>query len=301
MWCSSRLRCALLALGLVALAACGQVPRPFEDENKATSPSPLLVPKADAGMIVVPVRGAPNRASVELADLVADRLRALELPASTRAANPQSRILEGQATATPGPDGMATVDIVWRVVEPNGLPRITTRQSAQLSAADWQQGNRAALTRLAADIAGRIDRELRTDSAGAAPEMPRVRMPMVEGAPGDGNQALARAMRLLLGRQQVALVAPEESNAITLLGQVSVVPAPGADRVDIQWIIRGTDGRTLGTVRQSNTVPTGTLSGPWGQTAYAAAEGGVDGVMQVLERQRQRARQSPVPPAPPSR
>ena len=104
MWRSSRRRWALLALGLVALAACGGVPRPFEDENKATSPSPLLVPKADAGMVVVPVRGAPNRASVELADLVADRLRALELPASTRAANPQSRILEGEATATPGHD-----------------------------------------------------------------------------------------------------------------------------------------------------------------------------------------------------
>ena len=290
-----------MALALVGLAACGEVPRPFENENKATSPSPLLVPKADAALTVVPVRGAPSRASIELADLVADRLRALELPASTRTANPQSRILQGEATATPGPDGMATVDIVWRVMEPNGLPRTTVRQRAQMPMADWQHGNRAALGRLASDVAARIDRDLHTDSAGGPSEMPRVRMPLVQGAPGDGNQALARAMRLLLGRQQVALVAAEESDAITLLGQVSVVPAPGADRVDIQWIVRGTDGRTLGTVRQSNTVPTGTLSGPWGQTAYAAAEGGVDGVMQVLERQRQRARQPPAPPAAPSR
>ena len=62
----------LAVLGLIALAACGEVPRPFEDENKAISPSPLLVPKADAGMVVVPVRGAPNRASIELADLIAE-------------------------------------------------------------------------------------------------------------------------------------------------------------------------------------------------------------------------------------
>jgi hypothetical protein len=278
----------MAALALLALAACGEVPRPFEDENKAISPSPLLTPKAEAGMVVVPVRGAPGKASVELAELVAERLRALELPASTRAANPQSRILEGEATVANGPDGIATVDIVWRVVEPNGLPRITTRQSEQLPAAAWQQGDRAALAKLAAASAGRIDRELHGGTQTAATELPRVRVPLVEGAPGDGNQALARAMRLLLARQPVALVAAEEPNAMTLLGQVSVVPAPGADRVDIQWTLRGVDGRTLGTIRQSNTVPTGTLSGPWGQTAYAAAEGGVDGVMQILESQRRR-------------
>jgi len=292
---SSPLRGALAAVGLLAIAACGPVPRPFEDENKATSPSPLLVPKADAGMIVVPVRGAPPRASVELAELVADRLRALEMPASTRAANPQSRILEGTATSTADADGVATVEIVWRIVEPNGLPRITARQTERLPAADWQQGNHVALGRLASDIAGRIDRELHSATAAAPPDLPRVRVPLVEGAPGDGNQSLARAMRLLLGRQQIALVGADEADAIILLGQVSVVPAPGADRVDIQWIIRGADGRMLGTVRQSNTVPSGTLAGPWGQTAYAAAEGGVDGVMQVLESQRRRPRQPGMP------
>ena len=287
---SSPLRRALVASVLVAMAGCGEVPRPFEDENKAISPSPLLVPKAEAGMIVVPVRGAPPRASVELAELVAERLRALELPASTRAANPQSRILEGEAIATPGADGMASVEIVWRIVEPNGLPRLTARQRDSLPAAEWQQGNKLALGRLATDIAGRIDRELHSGGVAAPPDLPKVRMPLVEGAPGDGNQSLARAMRLLLGRQQVALVAAEEADAITLLGHVSVIPTPGADQVSIQWIIRGTDGRTLGTVRQSNTVPPGTLSGPWGQIAYAAAEGGVDGVMQVLETQRQHHR-----------
>jgi hypothetical protein len=288
LWSSSLLRAALLVVGLLAVAACGDVPRPFEDENKATSPSPLLVPKAEASMVVVPVQGAPPRASFQLAELVAERLRALELPASTRAANPQSRILEGEATATPDGDGMATVEIAWRIVEPNGLPRITTRQRERLSAADWQQGNRAALDRLAANIAARIDRELHGDSVAEAPALARVRIPVVEGAPGDGNQSLARAMRLLLARQQLTLVPVEEPNAISVLGQVSVVPGPGADQVDIQWILRGADGRMLGTVRQSNTVPPGTLSGPWGETAYAAAEGGVEGVMQVLESQRRR-------------
>lgn len=278
------------ALVLLSLAGCGPVPRPFEDENKATSPSPLLVPKADAGMIVVPVRGAPPRTSVELAELVAQRLRALELPASTRAANPQSRILEGEATATPGPDDTATIEIAWRIVEPNGLPGIAGRQTARMPATEWQRGDRAALGRLANEIASQIDREMHAATAAAPPDLPRVRLPLVEGAPGDGNQSLARAMRLLLSRQPVALVAPDEANAITLLGQVSVLPVSGADRVDIQWIIRGNDGQTLGTVRQSNTVPPGTLLGAWGQIAYAAAEGGVDGVMQVLETQRQRRR-----------
>ncbi|WP_162915269.1 hypothetical protein [Desertibaculum subflavum] len=287
-WRSSR--AAAVAITVLLHAACGEVPRPFEDENKAVSPSPLLVPKADAGMVVVPVRGMAPRASLELAELVAERLRALDLPASTRAANPQSRILEGEATVTTDSAETATLEIVWRIVEPNGLPRTTSRQTARLSTAEWQRADRATLDRLANEIAGRIDRELHAGTAAAAVDLPRVRMPLVEGAPGDGNQSLARAMRLLLGRQQIALVAAEESNAITLLGQVSVLPAGGADRVDIQWIIRASDGRTLGTVRQSNTVPSGTLSGPWGPIAYAAAEGGVDGVMQVLETQRQRRR-----------
>lgn len=288
-WRSSRAGVAA-ALAMLALASCGGVPRPFEDETKATSPSPLLVPKADAGMVVVPVRGMAPRASLEMAELVAERLRALELPASTRAANPQSRILEGEATVTPGSAETAVVEIVWRILEPNGLPRTTARQTARLSTAEWQRADRATLDRLASEIAGRIDRELHAGTVAVASEIPRVRIPLVEGAPGDGNQSLARAMRLLLSRQQVALVAAEEANAITLLGQVSVLPAPGVDRVDIQWIVRGSDGRMLGTVRQSNTVPSGTLSGPWGPIAYAAAEGGVDGVMQVLEGRRQRRR-----------
>jgi len=268
---------------MLAASGCGEVPRVFEDENKALAPSPLLVPKADASLVVVPVRGAPRDVSLELAELVADRFRSLEVPASTRAASVSSRILEGEATSTPMPGGIANLDILWRVIEPNGLPVLSARQIEQVPEVLWRRADRALLTKLAGDIARRIEKDIRVDTGASAMAALRVRLPVVEGAPGDGNEALARAIRLLLARQEVALVDAGDRDAISLLGRVLVRADGAEDRVDIEWVVRGSDGRALGTVAQSNIVPRGSLSGRWGQVAYAAAEGGVEGILQLLQ------------------
>lgn len=276
-------RSSLATLVLLVLAACGEVPRVFEDENKAVAPSPLLVPRADASLVVVPVRNAPREVSVEFAELVADRFRALDVPASTRTASVTSRILEGEATTTPLPGGIANLDITWRVIEPNGLPILTARQIERVPEVLWRRADRALLTKLAGDIARRIEKDIRVDSGTAPMAALRVRSPVVAGAPGDGNEALARAIRLLLARQEVALVEQDDRDAISLQGRVLVRPDGAQDRVDIEWVVRGTDGRALGTVAQSNVVPRGSLSGRWGQVAYAAAEGGVEGILQLLQ------------------
>lgn len=276
-------RSSLIVLSLLVLTSCGDVPRVFEDENKAIAPSPLLVPKADASLVVVPVRGAPREVSVEFAELVADRFRALEVPASTRAASVSSRILEGEATSTALPGGIANLDILWRVIEPNGLPVLTARQIERVPEALWRRADRALLTKLANDIARRIEKDIRVGTGTSAMAALRVRLPVVEGAPGDGNEALARAIRLLLARQEVAMVEQTDRDAIGLFGRVLVRPSGAQDQVDIEWVVRGADGRALGTVAQSNIVPRGSLSGRWGQVAYAAAEGGVEGILQLLQ------------------
>jgi hypothetical protein len=110
-------------------------------------------------------------------------------------------------------------------------------------------------------------------------------MPVVTGAPGDGNTALASALNRELVRQGLP-VDRQTGQAYRIEGQVALgAVKDGRQPIQIDWRVKDGKGNAIGTVTQKNTIPPGSLDGAWGQTADAAAEAAVQGILKLLPQQ----------------
>jgi len=119
-----------------------------------------------------------------------------------------------------------------------------------------------------------------------AQSRPRLVIRPVEGAPGDGGDALTRAITAVLKGQQLDLVTGTPGAAdLVLVGEVGVAPPKaGKQSVKILWRVRHADGGEIGTVGQENDVPAGTLNGAWGDVAYQIAAAAGSGIMEIVVR-----------------
>lgn len=113
--------------------------------------------------------------------------------------------------------------------------------------------------------------------------LPRVNValdtgPVVTGAGGDGNQALASALRLELAKQGVNLAGTHSVEAQVTMGAVK----DGKQPVQIDWRVKDAKGAAVGTVTQKNSVAPGSLDGSWGKTADAAAAAAAQGIIKLL-------------------
>ncbi len=105
--------------------------------------------------------------------------------------------------------------------------------------------------------------------------------PVVSGAPGDGNGALAQALQRELSRQGV------NTAGYRVEGQVALGAAKdGRQPIQIDWRVKDAQGKSLGTVSQKNEIPPGSLDGTWGKTADAAAAAAAQGIAKLLPQQR---------------
>lgn len=262
---------ALAALLALAVAACQPVPRPFQPSSKGTA-NLLLAPAADSSVLVAPVIGAPAPQRDQLAELVAAALRDRDVPASTRSASARSYLLQAERRGAV---------LVFRLTDPNGLSAGAFEQPVP---AAFDRGDVAHLTGLAERTAERTAGFLRTDAGTTIAAPPRkVAIRGVDGAPGDGNQALARALAAILLRHSVALEAEPGDDTFIVVGAVRLSESgPGQQTVEIDWSLLRPDGRSVGAIHQKNAVPKGRLDGAWGDIAFAAAEGAAEGLLQVL-------------------
>ena len=258
-------------LTILALAACQPLPRPFQPEAKGPAENPLLAPAADASLFVAPVKGLAATISDPLSDRVAAELRERDIPASTRSASRGTYIVEGEA---------AGGTLHWRLINPNGLTKDVSEALPLPPAASGELFNQAATRSAAAiELLVRGDTRRLTEVSG-----PIVAVHGVNGAPGDGDTALARAMTASLTRQKVRLGNMDSPDAFVVVGAVHLSDGqrPDEQLVEIVWELLRPDGSSLGAVRQQNAIPRGRLDGNWGDTAYAAAEGGAEGLMALV-------------------
>ena len=155
-------------------------------------------------------------------------------------------------------------------------------------AADWEEGKGETVAQLAAASAEQLVALLQ-DTAPTEAEIggrTRLRVASVEGAPGDGSEALARAITELLKKQDLAIITDPHAEAdLILTAEVAVArPKAGKQNVKIVWHLRRKDGGEIGTVGQENDVPAGLLDGPWGDVAYMVGVSAQDGIMQLVSR-----------------
>jgi len=251
---------------ILGLAACGDLPRPFQPADK---PLPDIAEEevgSRAGVFVEAIAGLAEGESERLTEALVTALRSKDVAASRLAQN------------------RASLRISARRGEAGGLRWSLTAPSGETLLGFDEVGGEAGAQRAA---------RLFADFLNPAPPPTAVvsrlaiAVPPVDGAPGDGRSALAGAMRQALAAKGFATGGGLADAAYLVLGSVHVAPAAraaGQETVSVDWAVLAPDGARLGTVSQSNNVPAGALDGRWGAVARVVAENGAQGVVAMLAR-----------------
>jgi hypothetical protein len=277
----------LLAVTLLSLSGCGDLPEPFlgdpgrEGMVLRQPPDPRLAIPPPATALL------SDGAAHLLADDLATRLQQGEVPAYAQPAEKTDWRLAIKAKV----DGTRVVPL-YTVLNPQGQAQ-GAMSGQPVSAAAWASGDPATLQQVALQAAPGISSMLsgiqnslmRADPNSLYNRAARVLVPDVTGAPGDGDVILARQMRAKLAALGPRVLGDMKRPDITVQGQVRIVPiAATQERVEIQWIIKDAKGREAGRVIQLNVIPTGTLDHYWGDVAVVVAQEASGGVEQVIQR-----------------
>jgi hypothetical protein len=267
---------------------------------------------------LAPIVGAPANVSQELAQELVAAGKNNKLTITPNGTG-SSYTIKGYLLATSERKG-AKVSYILDINDSKG-GRVGRVQGEQLvpgrSKADpWSGVDGAALRSLAAQIAPQIASTLSGGSSapppvasdpppspGAAPSAgakpptatatapaPRVAkgpvtamVSPVSGAPGDGMKSLTAAIKKRLYAKGVKLTSVQSENTYTVKGIVSLTDASGGKQsIRIDWQVIDPSGKKVGTVSQQNTIPKGSLNGPWGAIADAAAGAAADGIVKLL-------------------
>jgi hypothetical protein len=126
----------------------------------------------------------------------------------------------------------------------------------------------------------------KSDASGRKQISAVVVVPVI-GAPGTGNADLTKAMRQTLSEAGWPVLTSPHENALTILGHVKLGPKQAKrQEVSLAWTVKTPDGRTLGTVKQANTVPAGSLEAGFGNNALFAAQAAASGIYDLVKKYR---------------
>lgn len=282
-----RALCGLALAALLALPACGDLPQPFRG-NPGGMAGALAAPPAYRLAVQPPAEALlSGEQARSFAAALSAALLSAEVPAAVTEPLPLDWRLSVRAELR---DGAVVPRYV--LTDPDGREQ-GAAEGARIPARAWSDADAEVLRRAARDAAPRIaDLLLRAEAARkstdpaalAAGGPPRIFVPPVRGAPGDGNQALTVRLREALGAQGMIVQDVTEGARFAVTGRVDVVnqPATRTQRVEILWTVSRRDGEDLGRVLQLNEVPMGVLDRFWGDVAYAAATEAAGGVRTVV-------------------
>lgn len=121
-------------------------------------------------------------------------------------------------------------------------------------------------------------------AAAVTPGRKVVIVPPVEGAPGDGQVSLTKALRKQLVGQGYEVLDAPTPGAYTVKGKVAMgQPEGGKQKILITWAVYDGVGQYLNSAKQSPVIPQGSLDGAWGRTAEAAASGAVPKIVTIMK------------------
>ncbi len=109
----------------------------------------------------------------------------------------------------------------------------------------------------------------------------------VEGSPGQGNAELTEAMRRALKTAGWPVVDRHRADALVVRGSVDLSKPEGAkQKVALRWAVETPQGKSLGDVKQANSVPAGSLDQGWGGAEQAVADAAASGIFDIIKRYR---------------
>jgi hypothetical protein len=283
----SKIGGVIALVAVLALAGCGDFPRPFMGNPGATARMLAVPPPA---LLLVPPPGdalLTDAASRQFAAALATALQNAEVPAVSESTRTDAWRLLVHAVLRGG-----NVVPVFTVVDPRGADQGKT-EGAPVPAADWSAAAPDMLKKSAAAAAPGIATLLthieaalmRSDPNSLYYRAAHVMVAAVTGAPGDGNFALTAQMRDKLSHLGPVVQDTPEGADFVLRGQVKMVPIPGnQERVEIQWLLFDAQQHDLGRIIQLNEIPAGSLNAFWGEVAVVVAQEAAAGVETVIER-----------------
>jgi len=253
----------LVLLALALLAACGEVPHPFEHDPGA---EPILAtPTAMAPVTVAVIPDQPG-----LAEAVVKALGDQDIPASVAEGGDRFLTLTGQAKSG---------RVLWTLTSPDGKK---IGESVQLL--PRQTG---AFEPVAAATAEAVGAMLRVDDMGGTDlaARPRVTVDEVTATGGLDGALLKRALIMALQQRGIAVVSDKAK--LHVAGGVRIsLGMGGRDLVEVSWAVTDDEGKELGRVNQSNTVYHDELVSLGTRMTHQIAEGGAEGVAQLVHLKR---------------
>ncbi|MBL8698922.1 MAG: hypothetical protein JNK67_11150 [Alphaproteobacteria bacterium] len=266
-----------LLLGAL-LAACGNLPRPFQPDDKSVE-NPLLVLGDRAGIIVMPIAGVDSDSeSHGFAEALARALRDLDVNAHTGAGNRASLVLSSFLERKPN---AGSVLVLW-LSEPGkgdtGTYEANVEPRDILSDGPRRQ---QVLRKIAEAVAAQVN-----PGAVAAPlGTPPVFIARIDGLNETTSRPLQRALDYALRRAKLEVADAPGGRTLTLAGRIRFQDRPqNMVALDVDWRVLGVDGAELGTLRQQNEVPARILERSWAEIASAIGENAADGVIDIVNR-----------------
>ncbi|MBM3626542.1 MAG: hypothetical protein FJX21_01860 [Alphaproteobacteria bacterium] len=277
---SSRTILAFLVALLVS--ACGDLPRPFQPDDKSVE-NPLLVLGDRAGIVVMPLAGIEDDdASQEFASALAKALRDADVIAHNGAGSRSSLVLSSFLERKPG---AGAVIVLW-LSGPDGSDIGTFEANVlERDLAPGAPRRRIVLQRIAETVVAQLN-----PAGGPAAPMPAMAVARIAGLPAAQASILERAMAGALRRARMTVTDAPGERDVVLAGSVDFAERP-RDHValDILWKVFGTDGKEIGQLRQRNEIPGAALQRGWPEIAGAIADGAVDGIVEIAARAQQQA------------
>lgn len=251
---------------VLALGACGDLPRPFA-HNPDAPVKGLARLSSGTGVAVLAVPGTPT---AQAANDLAAALRALDIPADVTEA-PR----DGGYVLRPGADG------TWYLISPGNallltLPAGTALADAGVKIADTVEQD--AVLPLAQRTATRPD-----SAMSPALALPALSVAAeVEGLDPARGRILAGAVEEALRRGGLEIA---DASPWRVTGRFETAPAPDGQPIPVRltWTLVDPDGVARGSAEQINAVPPDTLTRGFAALAAAIAPGAAEGVAALTQ------------------
>lgn len=323
---SAAVFCAILALasglgGCVGMARTIGLPNPFEVsrpyEGRHRNQLAVRGIAQSASITVFPVAEMPPGWGRTIAQNLEETAQLRDIPVLVESTAETADQLMGRARLRSDAKGLF-LEVAWQHLDAEGafIDNFRVRQMlagpgiARFadSRSAWNYLTTEHAYALAESTADQLQKRLEV-AQGRDPKRSvtrnRIVLRPVTGAPGDGSRTLTTSLARMLSEARYdvdtrwqAEDAPVPFGAVIVLGEVEVTTLEtGVDKVDLVWTVLDHRSKWMGEIKQTNTVPQGTLEGNWGEIAVYAAHGAKEGILGLLAHMPMRPRQ-PLAPLP---